>query len=70
MGKVVTRSGGRLKVLNCNLHMFHILEIVQVLYSISWVRCASGNVYLLFILMCDFSKVKLFHVEFQIICGH
>ena len=37
-------SGGRLKVLNWNLHLFHLLEIIQVLDSISWVRCASGNV--------------------------
>ena len=38
------RSGGRLKVLNWNLHSFQLLEIIQVLDSISWVRCASGNV--------------------------
>ena len=37
-------SGGRLKVLNWNLHSFKLLEIIQVLDSISWVRCASGNV--------------------------
>ena len=37
-------SGGRLKVLNCNLHSFQLFEIIQVLDSISWVRCASGNV--------------------------
>ena len=37
-------SGGRLKVLNWNLHSFQLLEIIQVLDSISWVRCASGNV--------------------------
>ena len=39
-------SGGRLKMLNWNLHSFKLLEIIQVLDSISWVRCASGNVYL------------------------
>ena len=45
MGKVVTTgSGGGLKVLNWNLHSFQPLEIIQVLDSISWVRCASGNV--------------------------
>ena len=38
-------SGGGLKVLNRNLHSFQLLEIIQVLDSISWVRCASGNVY-------------------------
>ena len=37
-------SGGRLKVLKWNLHSFQLLEIIQVLDSISWVRCASGNV--------------------------
>ena len=37
-------SGGGLKVLNWNLHSFQLLEIIQVLDSISWVRCASGNV--------------------------
>ena len=31
-------SGGRLKVLNWNLHLFQLLEIIQVLDSISWVR--------------------------------
>ena len=39
-------SGGGLKVLNRNLHSFQLLEIIQVLDSISWVRCASGNVFL------------------------
>ena len=36
------RSGGRLK----GLEFVFVLadEIIQVLYSISWVRCASGNV--------------------------
>ena len=33
------------KVLNWNLHSFRLLEIIQVLDSISWVRCASGNVF-------------------------
>ena len=37
-------SGGGLKVLNWNLHSFQLLDIIQVLDSISWVRCASGNV--------------------------
>ena len=37
-------SGGRLKVLIWNLHSFKLSEIIQVLDSISWVRCASGNV--------------------------
>ena len=38
-------SGGMFKVLNWNLHSFRLLEIIQVLDSISWVRCASGNVF-------------------------
>ena len=38
-------SGGGLKVLNWNLHSFQLFEIIQVLDSISWVRCASGNVF-------------------------
>ena len=38
-------SGGMFKVLNWNLHSFRFLEIIQVLDSISWVRCASGNVF-------------------------
>ena len=41
-------SGGRLKVLNWNLHLFQLLETIQVLDSISWVRCASGNVFSIF----------------------
>ena len=32
-------------MLNWNLHSFKLLEIIQVLDSISWVRCASGNVF-------------------------
>ena len=43
MGKV-TREWRKAKVLNWNLHLFQLLEIIQVLDSISWVRCASGNV--------------------------
>ena len=39
-------SGGRLKVLNWNLHSFQPLEIIQILDSISWVRCGSGNVFI------------------------
>ena len=39
-------SGGMFKVLNWNLHSFWLLEIIQVLDSISWVRCASGNVFI------------------------
>ena len=38
-------SGGGLKELNWNLHSFHLLDIIQVLDSISWVRCASGDVF-------------------------
>ena len=34
----------KFKVLNWNFHSFRLLEIIQVLDSISWVRCASGNV--------------------------
>ena len=37
-------SGGMFKVLNWNLHLFRLLELIQLLDSISWVRCASGNV--------------------------
>ena len=42
---MVTREWRKAKVLNWNLHSFQLLEIIQVLESISWVRCASGNVY-------------------------
>ena len=45
-------SGGRLKVLNSNLHSFQLFEIIQVLDSISWVRCASGNVFNIISLHC------------------
>ena len=38
-------SGGGLKVLNWNLRLFQLLEIIPVLDSISWVRCASGNIF-------------------------
>ena len=38
-------SGGMFEVLNWNLHSFRLLEIIQVLDSISWVCCASGNVF-------------------------
>ena len=31
-------------MLNGNLQSFQLLEIIHVLDSISWVRCASGNV--------------------------
>ena len=48
-------SGGRLKVLNLNFHSFKLLEIIQVLDSISWVRCASGNV----LFHCYKSKTKI-----------
>ena len=43
----LTGSGGGLKVLNLNLLSFQLLDIIQVLDSISWVRCASGNVFLI-----------------------
>ena len=42
MGKVVTREWRKAK--SAKLEIFS--EIIQVLDSISWVRCASGNVYL------------------------
>ena len=45
MGKVVTREWWNVKVLSWNLHSFRLLEIIHVLDSISWVRCASGNVW-------------------------
>ena len=32
-------------MLNWNLHSFQLLEMIQVVDSISWVRCASDNVY-------------------------
>ena len=41
-------SGGGLKELNWNLHSFQLLDIIQVLNSISLVLCASGNVYIMF----------------------
>ena len=44
MGKVVTREWRKAKVLNWNLHLCQLLEMIQVFDSISWVRCASGNV--------------------------
>ena len=31
-------------MLNWNLHLFQLLDVIHVLDSISWVRCASGNV--------------------------
>ena len=52
-------SGGRLKVLKWNLHLFQLLEIIQVLDSISWVRCASGNVF--------FYLRKTFFSHFEIV---
>ena len=45
MGKVVTRDWWNVKVLSWNFHSFRLLEIIQVLDSMSWVRCASGNVF-------------------------
>ena len=39
-------GGGGLKVLDWNLHSFQLLEIIQVLDSMSWVRYASGNVFI------------------------
>ena len=44
MGKVVTREWWNVKVLSWNLHSFRLLEIIHVLDSIAWVRCASGNI--------------------------
>ena len=41
-------SGGRLKVLNWNLHSFQLLEITQVLDSISWVRCVPLAMFIYF----------------------
>ena len=35
-------------MLNWNLHSYQLLEIIKVLDSISWVRCASGNVFMMF----------------------
>ena len=59
-------SGGRLKVLNWNLHSFKLLEIIQVLDSISWVRCASGNVLMFFFKKSNVfsAKVKLEMVQY------
>ena len=34
-------------MINWNLHSFQLSDLIQVLDSISWVRCASGNVFLL-----------------------
>ena len=55
MGKVVTREWWNVKVLSWNLHSFRLLEIIHVLDSISWVRCASGNVFFLSMLydLCE-----------------
>ena len=48
-------SGGGLKVLNWNLHSFQLLDIIQVLDSIPWVRCASGNVFISYINFTELS---------------
>ena len=48
MGKVVTREWRKAKSAKLEFPVvsgFQLLEIIQVLDSISWVRCASGNVY-------------------------
>merc|ERR1712016_535432 len=52
-------SGGMFKVLSWNLHSFRLLEIIQVLDSISWVRCASGNVF--YFPHCGFSNDSSMH---------
>ena len=40
VGKVITREWWNVS----SAKLFRLLEIIQVLDSISWVRCASGNV--------------------------
>ena len=66
-------SGGRLKVLKWNLHSFQLLEIIKVLDSISWVRCASGNVLSLPSPCCtNYSRSPSsipFHLPSQISCS-
>ena len=59
-------SGGMLKVVNCNLHSFQLFEIIQVLDSISWVRCASGNVCYLYLYLC--MRVFVFVYLYLCIC--
>ena len=44
MGKVVTREWWNVKSAKLEFAFVSVLEIIQVLDSISWVRCASGNV--------------------------
>ena len=60
MGKVVTREWRKAKVINWNLHLFQLLEIIQVLDSISWVRCASCNVCIRFLLNYKGKETKCF----------
>ena len=46
VGKVVTREWRKAKSAKLEFAFVQLSEIIQVLDSISWVRCASGNVYL------------------------
>ena len=55
-------SGGRLKMLNWNLHSFKLLEVIQVLDSISWVRCASGNVFTYIVGSKELHKVSFLNL--------
>ena len=45
MGKVVTREWWNVQSAKLEFAFSSVLEIIQVLDSISWVRCASGNVF-------------------------
>ena len=61
VGKVVTREWRKAKSAKLEFPVvsgFQLLEIIQVLDSISWARCASGNV--LFLMDgIDISLVKI-----------
>ena len=50
-------------VSNINLKLYQLKKIIQVLNSIPWVRCASGNVY--FIKLEFFSPLHLRKVSFK-----
>ena len=54
--KVVTREWRRAESAKLEFAFVSVLEIIQVLDSISWVRCASGNVIFAmeFIQTCSF----------------
>ena len=44
VGKVVTKEQSKAKSAETGFFFVLVVEIIQVLDSIAWVRCASGNV--------------------------